>query len=264
MLTTIENIESYLGSVLDSSESAVYTAIIEAVSAYIESQCDTEFTEANYVERLQIADGLATVRNRLQYIFQATVADEDAIDVTGPVLGSMDIQRDGDTLTVRLISGLSATSINASVMTLSSLATAIDAVSGWTATYTGDRNILALSISPNYQRNEDGSFTILAPQEPVLLSKLTDRVLRSDIQSGDGVIVYKGGYDTVPADLEDLATRMVIQAYTTRQTAATGVIKKQELGDWAETYLTPGELQNAAGTIVNYKAVIDSYRNYSI
>ncbi len=271
MLTTIADIEAYLGVTLDAGEIAVYTMIIAAIDDYIQGVCDCQFTDAIYSERVSLSCGQVLTRNPAQFVYGLRVGLCDIVYVTTPANSSISIDRDiYGALTLRLIEGLTDSDTDISGMTVQEVIDVINLEAGWAATVVDAdyADQLALFLDGEMgQTGDTDEITIRGFMTPVTTSRKTIRTFGTDSCCATGIIVYKGGYATVPADLNDLATRMAILAYTNRDpsTTATGDLKSEEIGDYKYSKLTASEISTSIGDLaVPYQSVIDKYRNFSI
>jgi len=266
-LTTIEQIEEYLGTTLDSAETITYQTIIDAVSAWVSCHCDSDFTDQVIAERISICDGNFNVRNNVQYIYQVNSGIDTLIDITGTTNTQSIEVKDG---TLSLISMFSKTDIDYTALTISQLVALIDAESGWTATIDADIvDTYALALyNGNYNLDDDFKCELLGANNQTNASRLTNRLFQaSGCSAGEGVAIYQSGFAVVPDDLADAVTRMVIQAYDDRNPASgvSGDLKSEKLGDYSYSRMTASELNASMATLsIDYQDVLECYCNYSI
>jgi hypothetical protein len=276
-LTDIETIEEYTGTTLDSAETVVYQAVIDAVDAWIECYCDTKFDDDVYIERVNYSDGRVTVRNHPRQIYGMFYGANEVITVTNTsATASISILTEdllsGDSASVtnqkilRLISAFTTTDIDITSSTLSSVAALINAEGGWTASYTGDFNTYSATLyEGDFQTDDDGVVKLLAASDKVSVSKLSNRVFQSNVTCTEGIAIYQGGYVTVPADLKDAATRFSIKAYNDRNVTTSGDLKSEKVGDYSYTVMTAAEASGGLeGLSIEYRSVLDCYRSYDI
>jgi len=275
-LTTIANIEAYLGVALDSGDTAVYEDIIAAVSTFVAGYCNTSFCDDIYSERIAISDGEFNLSNRCQYLYAVNYGVNTLIDVTGPTaLSSVNVSEDGNT--IRLIDSYTKTDIDMSNLSLDSIATAIDNESGWTAA-------LASGIEDDYGKSiYPGSFSvvntttngidILGADNNSPVSLKATNVFQIAAGCAEGIAIYQGGFPVdsnlaviVPADLEDAVTRFVIRAFAGKApTTVTGDFKEERVGDYRYKKFTASELDaDIKGLAVDYYSVFDCYKLYDI
>ena len=275
-LTTIANVEAYLGTTVDSAETAVYAQIIDAVSLFIAQYCDTNFCDDIYSERIGISDGEFSLKNRLQYFYAVNAGVNTVIDVVGPsALSSINVSRDGDTIS--LIDSYTKTDIDMSNLSLSAIVTAIGNEAGWSASLgSGVANNYGKVIFPgSYSVNDTSTMAIdlLGADSNVQVSVKSDNVYQTEAACAEGMAIYQGGFPVdsnlaaiVPSDLEDAATRMVINAYSKRApTTISGEKKEEKVGDYSYKKFTAAELSaEVKGLAVDYYSVLDNYRRYDI
>lgn len=271
MLTTIQLIEDYLGVTLDSDQTVLYQQMIDAVDAYIEGVCDCLFTDAVYSEQVPVHCGLLQARNPVQFVYGFRSGLVDAIRVTPPTDGVISIERPRTGgMFLRLIDGLNVSDETLSTITIGGVQTMINADSAWDSSvvdvaYSAK---LALYLAGDTRQDDETDFIYLqAFMTPYPVRRQTTRMFSTDAPCGEGLLVYRGGFAVVPADLQDLATRMVIKAYADRNPAASlsGEVKSQTIGDWSETKFTANELTASFNALaVPYQSVLDKYRNFTI
>lgn len=271
MLTTIEVIESYLGTALDSAETAVYETIIAAVDAYIEGFCDCQFTDAVYNERVMVSCGMFQTRNPAQFIYGFRVGAEDVIRVTPPAEGVITFDRlKTGGMTMRLIDGLAVSDEDLSTITIGGVQTMINADSAWDSVIidVADSGKRALYMAEDTRQEDGEEFLYLqAYLTAANTRRQTIRLFSTDAWDTDGVVVYRGGFATIPADMQDAATRMVIKAYADRNpsTTVSGDLKGEKIGDYEYDKFTASEITTTIGSLaIPYQAVFDKYRNFSI
>lgn len=262
---TVSDIEAYTGVTYDSSESVVLSDIIDSVCGFIESYCDTKFTDAVYSQRIDIIDNLFLAKNNVQYIYGVYSGIFKAMEVTPPsAISSLRISEDMKTLS--LISTFSKTDINISALTLIGVVSAINAVSGWSATIDANiDNTYALTLYPGTYNCDINNSNIIEPlcaNMHLSANQLTNQLIFVEYTCSEGIIIYQGGYATIPADLLDATIRMCIRAYGSKQVALSGNVKSEKVGDFSYTLFTGSE--ESMGVDINYYAVLDNYRRFTL
>lgn len=265
-LTTLSKIEEYLGVTLDSAESVLYQDIIDSVSNYIESYCDQQFSDAIYAEQIKIIDGTFHLKNNLQHFYVISVDAEDAllVDLTPSSMSNISISSSG---TLTLLDTFDATDISIASKTSTQTINSINAESGWNVSLaSGVTTFRSQQLVPGfYSLNESDEIYLPAYLTKIKASRVSNKLFAASVECANGVAIYQGGYATIPADLEDAATRIVIKAYADRNssTSTTGELTSIKVGDWQESYgnINNNQIRNIA---IDYYSVLDSYRNYSI
>ena len=261
-LITVSDVEAYLGVSFDSADSAVYQSVIDAVSKWIESYCDTKFTDAVYNQRISIIDNYFHLKNPLQYFISANYGDVCPITVTAPSkMCSVRIEEDVNTL--KLVEGFLITDIDISDIALSEVVTAINSESGWSAVLEDDiDDDYAVTLYPGFYRanpNDSNKIELVSAQNPINLSQVSRNLFQTAQECSEGMVTYQGGFATVPADLKDACIRMVIKAYGLRQGATDK--KSEKIGDYSYTNYTEAEMTGAGGGIaIDYYSVLNSYK----
>lgn len=265
-LTSVAKVNSYLGLTSDSDRDILISDMIDSVSEYIEGYVDSSFCNDIYTERTSFTDGLVLTRNNIQFVYGVFAGTEEVISVVGPnVRCSVSITLADGVKNIRLINGLSTTSIDASALTLSGTASAINAISGWDATYTGSKDLYALCLyDGDFSLDTALTLKLQGSVEKVDVAQISNRILNSGVCCNVGHIIYQGGYAVVPTDVEDAVTRIVGKAYNDRSSGTSGDIKSEKVGDWSATYMTFNESSGGGSLSINYFSVFDKYKNFSV
>jgi hypothetical protein len=268
-LITTNDVEAYLGVTFDSAETLVYSDIIDAVTKYIECETGQVFTDAVYSKRIHIIDSTFTVNENVQYLFGAYYGRQAVIKLVCPDTSSS-LNVDLVNKEIKVISGLSTVStIDISTITITALITALDALSGFTATVEAnvDGDLLAMTVfEASYGANPDDSDTLylIAANEVLNNSKVSKGLYQCPVTCDEGVVIYQGGYATLPADIKDLAIRMTIKSYDTRKVAIAGDLKSEKIGDYEYVVMTAAEAEGASSVVMDYDAVLSCYRTLDI
>ncbi len=274
-LILVSDVEAYLGRTLDSADSIVYSDIIDAVSLWVEYYCDTKFDDDIYSQKINIIDNHFHLRNYNRYFYGTYFGVQEVITITAPnILSSIQIDEAGDTLS--LINTFTKTDIDMSELTLSSLITAINLVSGWTSALTSSsiNNVFAKTLyTGSFKADIDNSNQIglLGANDEMDVSRVSRNLYQSSLECSSGVAIYQGGYEEIPADLKDAVIRFVISSYYNRDVSnsAIGNKKSEKVGDYAYTngdysgsgvggYSYAGG-NRFADLAIEYKSVLDYY-----
>jgi hypothetical protein len=268
-LCTVSEVEAYLGTTLDSDESAVYSDIIDAVTAYIECNTEQDFTDAVYAQRIHIIDSNFIINKNVQYLFGAYYGRKAVIKLICPDTSSS-VNVDLENKEIKVISELSTVStIDISTITISSLNTTLNALSGFTSTLETDveSDLLALTVfEASYGANPDDSDTIylIAANEPLNCSRVSNGLYQTNIACDEGIAIYQGGYSVLPADIKDLAIRMSIKAFDTRKVTVSGDLKSEKIGEYEYIVMSSAESEGLSSVAMDYDAVLSCYRKLDI
>lgn len=266
-LITISDLEDYLGTTFDSATAAVYQSIIDAVSAYIECRTGQNFADDVYTERVRVVDGMVNLKNNVQNVYGGYYGVKDVIEVTGSGPDAfLEVRTKVDEL-LNLGAGavVSSSLTLASPATLATLATALTGA-GWANTVQTDVNtgFPALTLyEGNFKANPDDGNKIMlqAANEPMNLSPLRGQLYQAGVECSEGIVIYQGGYATIPADLVDATIRFVLKAYNTRTTAVSGDLKSEKVGDYQYTLFSGAEQDGLNSLSLNYYDVLGCYNN---
>lgn len=275
-LILVSDIEAYLGTTLDSADSAVYSSIIDAVSAWIEYYCDCSFSDDVYSERIHLYDGNFSLRNNFQYFYSVNAGVSTAMTIIAPSsIASIVISGDGNTLS--LINSFTKTDIDISALNLTGVVSAINLIATWSATIDASiENDYAKTLYPGtYRANPDNSdiITLFAATERVNVSQIGRNLFQNPALGTEAIAIYRGGYvlpptsgDNVPQDLKDATIRFCISAYNNRNvTTASGTLKSERVGDYSYTAFTASEETAGLSDLsINYLDVLNRYKYYSI
>jgi hypothetical protein len=256
-LTDLDSVKTYMG-VSGSTYDTKITRIINGVSAEIERICGTRFKARNYRERCNGGRQRRLVlRNRpVQRVTRIAYGNAtalavsysgSAIDATASVYDDPELPAAGGLRLVTIVAGGTETESNlsfASYPTASTLATAVAAVSGWSATVTKDVRCVELfptggedaksrTVALSYPDRRQSTYHV----DGRLGTVEFDRNAFNQWQwPGEGceyrtrfprdfqgiIALYRAGYESIPDDVQDLANELVKERYmmSTTNTAA--------------------------------------------
>jgi hypothetical protein len=276
-LITIEDVEAYAGVTYDSAETIVMEAIIAAVSDWTNCYLNTNLCDDLTIQRVEVIDNIITLKNHPRTIYGAFSGIESVIEVSNSsALTSINIitGTDGSSAAVanqkicRLITGFTETDIDITELSLSSVATAINAEAGWTATYVGDNNVYGANLfSGNFQLDTSSELKLYASSNNMDIAQTSDKIYSTGTNCTTGHVIYQSGYETLPSDLTDALVRITLQAYKDRNpaTGVSGDLKRERIGDYEYEVLSASELTTSIGSLsIDYKAVLDCYKTVDI
>jgi hypothetical protein len=246
-LITLETATARLTG-LTSGQAAALPSLISAASRAVETFCGRSFTASDRDEVVDASDGQASLYPPVIRInsVMAGLMTALSLQATGE-LASVAMIESGDTAPwepttrtglrlSRTVSGVTTTAsvLYATSTTLATLATAINALAGWTATVTA-----GFSAWPSSALWVDGAGHAASPSSASLGVFATPAgVLQVDRQAGiieidafDRVRAsYRSGFETVPADIQEATIQTIRSLLTAAESA--GVIEER-LGDYS-------------------------------
>jgi hypothetical protein len=248
-LTTASEIRASIpnGNLLDA---AVVTSLLNAADAAAKSWMRRVIESGNYTERLQAArvgEDMFIAEFPVTAVTSVSVAGSTALDVwnAGAVRATVSVKEDA--VVLREFYGGSWTTTNltfASNATLSSLVTAIQAVSGgrWDAELSTEvagtepsEEIGVLSGPVDVSESKPLSLYLLDETPPTDWDFETGafQFTECGTREGETVLVkYTGGYTTVPSDISRGVALLAAELYAQDQTDIASGLKRVKLGDY--------------------------------
>lgn len=272
-LTTVDRIELYLGADLTSDQAVEMGLIITAVQQMMESYTMRQFDAAtHYYHDLGTGDREIVLNNiPISAVKWAAVGQDVLLTVryTGSQVGAVEIEDEE----LRLHENLSTTEIDltsSSITDVDSLVTAINALSNWTAVAaSGYGGYPAVILSPITRCPMESGVTyevdLCAPASWMRIYRqveglyLSDRVLPAGMPF---LVIYTGGYDTIPTGLSQLATEMCAALWRYNLQFGGGILQSEKIGDY--TYRLSDEVVQSGGILFGFKARLDQYARHSI
>lgn len=245
-LTTTAKVDTYLGA--HSFTAAQVTAAVAAANAQIESYCDRIFTATYYYEWQQVTS--KTLRLKQYPIIRAISLLTDPDDVLGVRFSHADAKRAqvgvaGGVMTLTNYTPDDASSGHATITladnaTLAELEANIELLTGWEATVVLD--VPPVSLLP--MSTDDCSKQIGYLKGP------TDMLTGYSIDYEAGLVElcrmcsnwvyaeYRAGYETIPSDLEQIATELA--ADILKGTLINTGLQSEKIGDYSYTARSDG------------------------
>lgn len=263
-LTTLASLKRYLHITSD-TDNDFLTETINAVSDRIERECGRQFAARDYTERFSGNwDSAITLKQRpVNYVSRVAYGAASAINVssTGFVKATVFVS----STAVRLMSVNSSGTKTSTELTFASypsfdtMATAIDAVSGWTATKivdgysydlnpftgTGCASMAAILTYPDqdtqvgYIELATGKIGLVKPSDPYTMNQYQSGVYASQKGYLNYLIEYNAGYSTIPSDLAMLCNELCSTVYSKGKLNQN--LKSESLGDYS--YSLASELE---------------------
>ncbi len=288
-LTDLATVKTFLG-ITDASKDALLNLLIPAVCAQIETYCGRKFDEATYKERvwspggdvLYLPNYPVTELRRImlddKYVMKIENQSSDAVAATVQVGYAEDGTK---TFYLNVVGG--ANESNAAIdlealapNTLAQLKTVIEALGlGWVVTLVGGTEgypateLLDFAAEPCLDDGTSArqSHDLYVPYDYVFDLLLENSQGRVKMKYGGSFpnekyifAEYVGGYATIPADLELLATRIVADALHQAERDIT--LKSERLGDYQWTAADTGTL--AATIIGRYSTELVRWKRIAI
>jgi len=257
-LTDINKVKSYLG-ITSCDNDDIIQAQIEAVSTAIESLTNRTFTKQDFVEEINALDNSLILTNTpVNNIYGAFVGDKNVIkiDYTGTGIGSVEVYTDK----VTLYENFSGTSYAFSTYsTISTLATQMNTQSNFTVTVEDtDYNGWSPKLlwTGNQAIDVDGEDIYLEmAYEPSIVTEIYNGLYNVQTNRYHKVL-YNGGYTTIPEDLQEIATKAVVDLYQSRKADMT--LQSEKIGDYSYTRGSSSEVTNI---VKSYKSILSIYMN---
>jgi hypothetical protein len=272
-LTTLASVKRAMGIASSTTTyDTILTELINQVSDRIERETGRRFAAANYNEWIAAEqEEWFTVRNwpiirvdRMRYCLDQTItASYSGSDVEA--YASVYYDDDGGSGTAKLVSISAAGTETSNTFafstypTLSTLVTAMDAISGWTVSRISSRDGQSLILMPA------SGLDALNQVAELYAATEFDTVGRVDHRrgmvycpgyTGLKLVSYRGGYETIPDDVARVANEMVIAAY------------HMGLSDLSKASESIPDYSYSRGSLVeitdSQRAVLDSYRAFAV
>ena len=228
-LTTLASVKRHL-RITATTDDTLLTELINQISDKIERIIGRRLAAANYSEWTDLdCDAAVSVRNRpIIRVNRVRACPEDAIsvsysgsDVEAAVIVTYD--EEGQSGNVRLYSISAAgtettTDLSmATYPTLSTLVTAMDAVSGWTVSRTATYDAQSSALTPQGGLDAKNVTAYLewasAFQTQYRVNQRAGLVMFGSAKYGQVQIQYRGGYETIPDDVSRVCNELVGAAW---------------------------------------------------
>jgi len=270
-LTTLASIKRAL-AITGTTYDTLLTELINQVSARIERLTGRHFAAAEYNEWV-CTDGehQFTIRNwpivrvnRVRYCTDTAIrASYTGSDIEAVV--SVYYDDDGGSGTARLLTvaadgtETSNTFAFSTYKTLSTLATAMNAISGWTVSLYASRDGQSLSLWPSGgidAKNTTGELYAVTE---------FDRVTKVDHRRGmvsvagtsmNLLVSYRGGYEVIPDDVARVANEMTASSY--HEISVNPMLASESIPDYSYSLANKTEIAS------NHQTVLDAYRSFAI
>ena len=243
-LTTVARIEVYLGLELSSTQTVEMELIIASTQQMMESYCNRSFDQADYYhQRLGTGDREIVINNTpITSIKWAGAGMDEMLSITysGTKAASIEIEDQE----LRLSENLTTTTIDladSSIDDIDDLVTAIDLLTGWSATaVTAYGSYPALILNPIVKCPVDSTTNfgvgISGSASQLKLFREREGLYVADSPVGNGypyTVIYEGGYETIPASLAQLATEMCAAVWRIYVLHGGGVLQAEKIGDFS-------------------------------
>lgn len=259
-LSSIANIKALLG-ISDTSKDVILQNMLDAVTQNIQDYCDRIFEDATFIELVNAKENTLVLRNRpINYLYYAGYGQTNAIKITyiGTSIGGVEVTSTGVNLT-EYTTTTSKTFADYSTVAL--LSTAIDGLSNWTATsyVTNFSKVIYPEIYTGLDTNDE--IYLSTPLYNASLTKQYDGVYLTD-SNEPHMVIYNGGYTTLPQDLVELVNKMTIQLYYDSIQDNGGVYNSERIGNYAYTSsITYNDNISILLNTSQYSNILNKYRN---
>lgn len=268
-LTSLASVKRYM-NISVSTYDTILTELINQISARIERITGRKFAAANYNEWVNPAgEDWITVRNwpiinvgRVRYSSETAIsATYSGSDIEAAV--SVYYDENGGSGYAKLVSVSAAGSETnntfsfATYPTLSTLVTAMDAISGWTVTRSASRDGMSVSLHPMAgmdAKNTTGE--LYAVTEYDLIARVDHRrgMLQATRGYGPRLISYRGGYETIPDDVSGVCNQMVQAAY--QMGLVNPLLASESIPDYSYSLADRVQLDDAQTRVLDAYATI--------
>ncbi len=224
---------------------SLITELINAISAKIESIAGRKFKARDLVEWTRVYDGVVIVRNWPIISVSRVARSGGSAAITASYSGD-DIRAsisvtDSSVKLLSIASGGTATTSTLSYSvygTTSTLAAAIAGVTGWSATANYDvPSSTLLPTSGCEVKGSDSTSTayLYYASDAITWDDVTYEtgVIRIPLSSGLICVEYRGGFETIPYDLNMLCRELVSAAFSASRKDLS--VTSESLGDYAYT-----------------------------
>lgn len=270
-LTTLASVKRLM-NISVTTYDTILTELINQVSARIERETGRKFAAANYNEWINPAgEEWITVRNwpiirvdRVRYSSESAIAATySGADIEAAV--SVYYDDNGGSGTAKLVSVSAAGSETSNTFafatypTLSTLVTAMDAISGWTVTRAANRDGLSVSLYPCAgmdAKNTTGE--LYGVTEYDLIARVDHRrgMIKATRGYGPRLVTYRGGYETIPDDVAGVCNAMVQAAY--QSGLSNPMMQSESIPDYSYTLADRVQLNDYQ------RRVLDAYTTIAI
>jgi hypothetical protein len=253
-LTQLCDVKARLG-ITSTDYDDMINDMINAVSLGIENYCDRSFDVSDYIEEKEAMQYSIVLNNQpINKIYGAYYGDTNVIELeySGSGMCSYEVYTDK----VVIYSDFVETEyLFADYTTLDDLATALNTHADLTAeiadtNYSGWSPKLLWTGSQAFDYS-GSSLYLQAPTSPATLSKQFDGLYLTNSDTYHKVI-YNGGYSSIPADLQEIATKATVVLFNNRN--QDGNKKSETIGDYSyteETSVADGDIEEVIGPFVS-------------
>lgn len=268
-ITTNDAVSAYLGT--NSYSTAQITAAVNAANEAVQQYCQRDFTASTRREWIWL-DGTNAVRLKdypLIRLTRCSFETRDAMSIeytnTSAVAASVSITDTVLTISA-VVPGSSKTGYQEFTLSdytsMAALETAIEAQTGTDGTWSVEvlQEDFPTAIQP--KAHDDCLNQKLYPQipfdvAPAHVDTLSGLITLTTVRNGWVFVEYRAGYETVPADVQQVATELAAAILATKDSAG-GTLASVKLGDAAYSYR---EVSNA---MAPFEVRLAPYRNFHL
>lgn len=235
-LTTSTLVAQYLQRSLTTAETAYVATMIEAVTARMESIAGRGFIAANYVEWYDGGEGNLVLRNwPVIHVKSLRAFPEDGITVTYSGSAAEASVAVTDSSVILFEDGAADITVDfATYETTTTIATQINAQSNWSASVVNNAPAAALyrsNITFDDTNDSEDLEVAEAFDDWRIVNQRTGELDYSPVPGMQQILVrYRAGYETAPADIQQIATEWVAKGLEAGRTDSSKA--SEGLGDY--------------------------------
>ena len=265
MLTDLATVKAWLG-ITDTTYDTQLTALIAGVDDQVKRYCNRNFETGTVVAKFNLQNNNEIVLDEtpVTAVLYAGAGTQGAITISkaGANASAFFKTAKVGVSTLHLVSGMTDTQVAVNVTDTMDDLVANIVLEGWTAAVVsgyGEWPAHSLIDQETGDSESGQDITLFASLRPVVLKRTdTEGVYRFSLQddgwgdwcvggyySGSMIVVYTGGYATVPAGLSLLVNQICCNAW--RNFASNAAMKSEKVGDYAYTKFDSAETASSIG-----------------
>lgn len=261
-LATLDEVKTHLDLCADDDD-VLLNQLISFASATVEAEIDRSLCDADYIEFFRYAAGPSLVLKNtpLNHVTRIATGRSSPLTVSysgAAIRALITVTNTGVRLTSNVAAG-TATVNNltfATYPTISTLVTAINLVSGWTATLVedgmsnnlyriGSMNAKGRTVNMDWPDYDLDLYEVDYSAGIIHMDRSGDWAHWSDLwrQCGHAMVEYNGGYTTIPDDIRSVTVDLVASMFARKGSAAStsttssgsSQLTSESIGDYSYT-----------------------------
>ena len=271
-LTTLASVKRLM-NISVTTYDTILTELINQVSDRIERETSRRFAAANYSEWTDLYDDSAmTVRNRpiirvnrvRSYCEEAISAKYTGSGIEAAVIVTYDEEGQNGNVRLYSVSAAGTETTNdlsmATYPTLSTMVTAMDAVSDWTVSRVSGPDGQVTSLVPHNGMDALNTTAYLmwasSFENAYRINHRLGIVVFGGCKSGMVQVQYRGGYETIPDDIAGVCNQLVQSAYFAG--LHDGNLSSESIPDYSYALADQVKITEAQ------RSILDAYRNVAV